>query len=72
MKAIEFTTVLEASKIQFPELILKDIQTSVGKNARVILLIDEIDLYEENNFRNLAEEQFLDGYSETDSIYDKV
>ena len=72
MKAIEFTTILEASKIQFPELVLKDIQASIGKNARVILLIDEPDLYEEKSFRNLAEEQFFKGYSEADTIYDKV
>jgi hypothetical protein len=72
MKAIEFTTILEAFKIQFPELVLKDVQASIGKNARVILLIDEPELYEEKSFQNLAEEQFLKGYSDSDAIYDKV
>jgi hypothetical protein len=37
---------------------------------RVILLIEEKDIREENLFKMMAEEQFFDGYSESDSIYD--
>ena len=72
MKAIEFTITLDSPKITLPDGIIKELEPSMGKNARIILLIDEPDQYEEIKFRNLAEEQFFKGYTESDTVYDEL
>jgi hypothetical protein len=72
MKAIEFTVMLEVPNISIPDSISKELESSIGKKTRVILLIDGPENDEESGFRSLAEEQFFQGYSKSDAIYDQL
>jgi hypothetical protein len=71
MRAIEFTTKLKNHSIPVPENIEKQMKSSKNKDVRVLILIEEPEASEEQEFQNIAREQFLKGYSDSDSIYDK-
>jgi len=68
MKAIEFTSQVRNNNIQVPQHLSSKL--SGNKNLRVIVLYEEDDP-EEDDFQNLSQEQFIKGYSESDSVYDK-
>jgi hypothetical protein len=68
MKAIEFTSQVRNNSIRVPQHLGSELSGS--KNLRVIVLYEEDDP-EEDDFQNLSQEQFIKGYSESDSIYDK-
>jgi len=71
MKALEFLTPIINNQIPIPEGFNSDVERIKGKTVRVILLIDEPAEDEEKNCRMMVREQFLQGYSESDSIYDE-
>lgn len=71
MKALEFKTQLKNNRIEIPKNLHKLVNTSKNKDVRVILLMDEPDQNENDDFKNLVREQFLKGYAKTDSIYDQ-
>ena len=64
MKAVEFKTRLKHQSIQVPDDLSSII--SKDKDVRVIILFDK----ETDGYKNLVNEQFLKGYSDSDSIYD--
>ena len=68
MRAVEFKTKIENNQIQIPKGIQSVLKTNKGKSIRVIVLIDDD---EEMIFRETTTEQFLNGYSDSDSIYDQ-
>ncbi|MEI7489312.1 MAG: hypothetical protein WCJ72_18240 [Chryseobacterium sp.] len=70
MKALEFNTKLKNNTIQIPEDMKTAFKSSRNKNVRVIVLIDENDANDEKEFKNLAAQQFLNGYADSDSVYD--
>ncbi len=72
MKALEFKAEVKGDSIQIPVNLRDQLKSLYGRKQqyRVILLIEEKDIREENLFKMMAEEQFFDGYSESDSIYD--
>jgi hypothetical protein len=71
MKAYEFPAEVNADgKINLPEIILKRIPND--QTIRVIIFISETDDEENQIWSKITAEQFLAGYSESDSIYDKV
>ena len=66
MKTLEFEAeVIEHEMLKLPDEIAH--QFSVGDKVRVVLLADE-----ETDWRQLVAEQFLNGYDEEDSIYDRL
>ena len=68
MKAVEFKTRMKDKLIRVPEnlkMVLPE-----DKDVRVILLFEEKENKKENDYRNLVNEQFLAGYSDSDSVYD--
>lgn len=67
MKSIEFVTRIHNKTIAIPDNI--DIKGDKEK-VRVIVLIEEGD-NEEILFKQVAQDNFLSGFSEPDSIYDK-
>lgn len=69
MKAFEFQTSLTPNQTLAVPDELKS-QLSPGSSVRVILLLPEPD--EEATWRILTPEQFLKGYAESDSVYDKL
>ena len=68
MKAVEFKSQLKNKTIQIPDSLSSEL--SGGKEIRVIVLYEEEENQGETDFQNLVREQFLAGYSESDSIYD--
>jgi len=68
MKAIEFKATISKNKISIPVDVQEQLDKSREKEIRVMLLIEEEN--SENEFLQLSKDQFLKGYSESDSIYD--
>jgi len=68
MKAVEFKTRMKNKSIKVPEkfipVLCKD------RDIRVIVLFEDKEDQDENDFTVFAREQFLAGYSDSDSIYD--
>jgi len=68
MKTLEFETeVSEEHTLKIPPYLAQ--QVEVRQPVRVILLVGDGD---EQDWRRLAAEQFLKGYSDSDTIYDKL
>ena len=71
MKAIEFETELTGNQIPIPDDVQLKLTYSQDRFIRVILLIEESDdVHDDHAFRQLAKDQFLKGYAESDLIYD--
>lgn len=71
MKAYEFPAKISSEgTLQLPATVMKVL--SDQQSVKVILLIDESDDETEADWNRLATEQFLAGYSETDTVYDKI
>lgn len=66
MKALEFRTKIIDKSIRIPDEL--SMELSEQKDYRVILIVEESEKKEEKNFGTLAEEQFLSGYADSDSI----
>ena len=72
MKAYEFPTKLTSDgKLELPDKLLELLPDN--QIIRVIILISEpTDMEEQSAWSRLTAEQFLAGYSEADSVYDKI
>lgn len=68
MKAVEFKTRMKSKSIRLPERLSSVLYED--SDIRVIILFEDKENQEENDFRTLSKEQFLAGYSNSDSIYD--
>jgi protein-tyrosine-phosphatase len=68
MRVVEFKTKLKNNRIQIPKKLHKQVNTSKNKDVRVIVLMDEQN--QKDDFQLLSKEQFLKGYTKTDSVYD--
>ena len=70
MKAIEFKSKIQENRILIPRRIQQEFVVERDKNVRVVVFIEDSDVYDETAFRQMAETQFLNGYAASDSIYD--
>ena len=70
MKAVEFNTKLIKNTIKIPFELQKELKHSGTKNIRVIVLIEDTENNDEGVFIQETKQQFLNGYAESDSIYD--
>ncbi|MBI1742512.1 hypothetical protein HYR54_05525 [Candidatus Acetothermia bacterium] len=69
MKALEFQTRLNPDRtLTVPSEVAQEVPA--GQSVRVILLISES--REDQDWARLTAEQFVQGYSEDDAIYDKL
>jgi hypothetical protein len=71
MKAIEFRSKLSHNRILIPKKIQGELKSLDEKNIRVMVLPDEIDVDNNLVFKQKTTQQFLNGYFDSDSIYDK-
>jgi hypothetical protein len=72
MKAVEFETELTDNTIQIPENFQLELSLSKDKHVRVIVLIDEFEKNDEIEYKNMLRDRFLNGYDESDSVYDNL
>lgn len=70
MRAIEFKTKIKNDQIQIPVGVQSEFRSNKDKDIRVIVLLDEIDRRDDLFFQDTATAKFLEGYAESDSIYD--
>jgi hypothetical protein len=72
MKALEFSSKVINNQIQIPSRFETLFKINESNNIRVIVLIEEPLFIEDDSFKTMAQEQFFEGYSSEDSIYDKL
>jgi hypothetical protein len=72
MKAYEFPVkIIQGGIIQIPDKISD--MLSANQSVRVIILAGESeDIEEKASWSRLSAEQFFDGYSQSDSVYDRI
>lgn len=71
MRAIEFKTKIKNNQIQIPTKAQSELKYNQDKDVRVIVLIDDSEIYDNILFQESAGNHFLKGYADSDSIYDK-
>jgi len=70
MRALEFKSKIKDNRILIPTGIQSELKTDQDKEVRVIVLIDDSELYDNLIFQQSTQSQFLKGYADSDSIYD--
>lgn len=70
MKALEFKTKIKNNLIHIPKRIQTELISNKDKDIRVIVLIEDSEIYDELVFQQSASNLFLKGYADSDSIYD--
>jgi hypothetical protein len=70
MKALEFKSKIKNNQIHIPTRIRSELKTNQDKDIRVIVLIDDSEIYDDLIFQQTTKAQFLKGYADSDSIYD--
>jgi len=70
MKAIEFKSKLSKNHILIPRKIQAELGNTDEKNVQVIILFDDSDENADRELKRITSAQFLNGYADSDSIYD--
>ena len=70
MKALEFKTKIKNNRIQIPLRIQSELKTNQDRDVRVIVLIDDTEKIDDLIVKQAAAAHFLQGFAESDSIYD--
>ena len=70
MRAIEFKTQIRENKILIPRRKQSELIYGHNKNVRVVVFVDDSDVYDEKAYRQVTKSQFLKGYANSDSVYD--
>ena len=70
MKALEFKSKIKNNQILIPARMQAELNAKQNKNVRVIVLIDDLDTSDDLIFQQETQRQFIEGYSDSDSIYD--
>ena len=68
MKALEFKSKIKNNQIHIPIRIQAELKTN--QDIRVIVFIDDSEIYDNMIFQQSTKDQFLKGYADSDSIYD--
>ena len=70
MRAIEFKTKIRENRILIPRRMQSELVAERDKSIRVVVFVEDTDIYDEKAYRQLTKRQFLNGYADSDSIYD--
>lgn len=70
MRALEFQSTIENNHIIIPKNFLSEFEPNSQKDIRVIVLLDDSDVYDSLSFKKATQDSFFKGYSDSDSIYD--
>ena len=70
MKALEFKSKIKNNQIQIPTRILSELRMNQDKDIRVIVLIDDSEIYDDFIFQQTTKKPIFKGYADSDSIYD--
>ncbi len=72
MRALEFKSKIKNNQILIPTKLQSELKSNDDKAVRVIVLVDDSDIYDDLIFEQATQSQFLKGYADSDSIYDKT
>ena len=70
MRALEFKSKIKNNQILIPLKIQSELKNKKDKDVRVIVLIDDFEIYDDFIFQQTTQSQFLNGYADSDSVYD--
>ena len=70
MRALEFKSKIKNNKILIPSKIQSELKNKQDKDVRVIVLLDDLEIYDDVIFQQSTQSQFLKGYADSDSVYD--
>jgi hypothetical protein len=70
MKAVEFKSKIKNNQISIPLKIQSELKSNKDQNVRVIVLVEDVDMKDDVIFQKSAQNHFLNGYAESDSVYD--
>ena len=70
MRAIEFNSKIKNNQITIPAKLRSELKSKQDKDVRVIVLLDDSERADDFIFQQAAQSQFLQGYADSDSIYD--
>ena len=70
MRAIEFKSKIKNNQISIPVKLQSELKSKQDKDVRVIVLIDDSETADDFIFQQAAQNQFLKGYADSDSVYD--
>ena len=70
MKALEFKARIKNNSIQIPLRIQSELKPNQDRDVRVIVLIDDSEKNDDLIVKEAAAAHFLQGFAESDSIYD--
>ena len=70
MRAIEFKSKIRENKILIPRKLRPELITERDKRIRIIVFVEDSDVYNEKAYRKMTKSQFLNGYADSDSVYD--
>jgi hypothetical protein len=70
MRALEFKSRIKNNRILIPTKLQTELKVNQDKDVRVIVLVDDSDIYDDFIFQEATQSEFLKGYADTDSIYD--
>lgn len=71
MRAVEFKSKISENKILIPRKMQFELVEECDKTVRVVVVLEDSDVYDEKSFRQMTKSQSLKGYSDSDSIYDE-
>jgi hypothetical protein len=70
MKALQFKAILDGDRIRLPKRVFSKLKNAGTRPVSVIVLYEETG--EEEAFKALGRQQFLEGYASEDAIYDQI
>ena len=70
MRAIEFRSKIRENRILIPRRMQPELTAERDKNVRVVVFVEDSEIYDEKAYRQVTKNQFLNGYAESDAVYD--
>jgi hypothetical protein len=70
MRAVEFKSKIRENKIAIPRRVQSELLAESNKNVRVVVFVEDSDVYDAKIYRQMTKNQFLKGYADSDSVYD--
>ena len=70
MRAVEFMSKIQKNKILIPRKMQSEIFVEEDKRIRVVVFLEDSEVYEKKAYQQMTKSQFLKGYADSDSIYD--
>ena len=70
MRAIEFKSKIKENRILIPRRMQPEFIFGNDKTVRVVVFLEDTEVYDEKTYRQVTKSPFLKGYADTDSIYD--